>query len=163
MPRNNETAIDVIYDSILDRARTHPLLKGVVILDDPDYDGEFSVPTADDGSVLPYVVITFGERGNLAATENGIIGARGDSKMLYWGAEVYAATPRAKRRVAGDVMDIFIGWEPGGAGQIDSPYSGAVENPIESVRNHVRNGIGLLFRCRTNLALPSDLYGGAIA
>lgn len=163
MPRNNETAIDGVYDAILDRARTHPLLKGIQILDEPDYDGEFSTLFAADGSVLPYVVITFGERGNLAAAEGGIVGARGDSKMLYWGAEVYASTSRGKRRVAGDVIDVFIGWEPPEAGQIDSPYSGAVENPLENVRNHVRNGIGLLFRCRTNLSLPSDVYGSAIA
>lgn len=163
MPRNNETAIDVVYDSILERARTHPLLKGVTVLDEPDYDGEFSVPTATDGSVLPYIVITFGERGNVASAQKGIVGARADIKTLYWGAEVYGPTPRAKRRVAGDVADVFIGWEPPEAGEIDSPYSGAVENPIENVRNSVRNGIGLLFRCAVNLGLPSDVYGGAIA
>lgn len=163
MPRNNQTAIDEVYDGILDRARTHPLLKGVTILDDPDYDGEFSVPTASDGSILPYVVITFGDRGNVATAQKGIVGARGDINILYWGAEVYAATPRGKRRVAGDVRDIFIGWEPPGAGEIDSPYSGAVENPIENVRNSVRNGVGLIFRCAVNLTMPTDLIDGAIA
>lgn len=163
MPRNNETAIDSVYDAILERARTHSLLRGVSVLDEPDYDGESAVQVAPDGSFLPYVVITFGERGNLASGEKGIVGSRADSKMLYWGAEAYASTSAGKRRLAGDIADIFIGWEPPGAGEIDSPYSGAVENPIEAVRNHVRNGIGILFRCRTNLSLPSDVYGSAIA
>lgn len=163
MPRDNETAIDDVYDAILERARTHRLLKGIAILDEPDYDGEFSVPVDPAGTVLPYVVITFGDRGNVATAQKGIVGARGDHNILYWGAEVYAATPRDKRRVAGDVRDVFLGWEPPEAGEIDSPYSGAVENPLQNVRNSVRNGIGLIFRCAVNLRLPSDVTGGAIA
>lgn len=163
MPRNNETAIDDVYDAILARATVHPLLKGVAILDEPDYDGEMSVGTYDDGTIKPYVVITFGDRGNVASAQKGIVGARADHNILYWGATVYAATSPAKRRIAGDVRDIFIGWEPPNSGEIDSPYSGAVENPIENVRNSQRNGIGLLFRCAVNLVMPSDVTGGAIA
>lgn len=162
MPRNNQTALDEVYDGILGRARSHPLLKGIPVLDGQSYDGNV-IPTADDGSVLPYVVIKFGGRGQVSTAQRGIVGSRGDSKMLYWGAEVYAATAADKRRVADDVLDIFDGWEPPGAGEIDSPYSGAIENPIENVRNSVREGVGLIFRCMVNNDMPSDVYGGAIA
>lgn len=163
MARVNETAIDHVYDAILERARTHPLLKGVEVFDGQSYDGVDPTPTADDGSVLPYIVIKFGDRGELSTGQRGIVGVRGDSKMLYWGAEVYAPTPRSKRRVAGDVVEVFLGWEPVDAGETQQTYSGAVENPIENVRNQVREGIGLLFRNPVNLTLPSDVTGGAIA
>lgn len=120
--------------------------------------GEEKPPTDEWMEPLPYYVVIFGGRQRVPSRQQGIVGARGDSKVLTTGIEVYGRDSSEKDRLADAVEDALEGFEPAGEGEMRSMYSGKIENPIDLVKNHFREGIGLTFFGTVNTTLPADLF-----
>jgi len=150
------TGIEPVRQAIMDR------LAAVIPAQVAGFRGQLvgpeAVPTNGAAEPQPYYVVIFGGRQRLASRYQGIVGARGDSKTLTVGVEVYGRDSAEKDRLADAVEDALEGFEPAGEGEMRSQYSGKIENPIDLQRNHFREGIGLTFLSVVNTEMPIDLF-----
>lgn len=151
--------IDAVYDDIIARLANEPRLKGLGIKGYEDEVTDATQVEMTNGFINPYYVIVFGGRGPIADYAKGIVGTRGDQRILYFGVECYAASPREWRTLSGIISNCLEGYSPTDSGEIQSGYSGQIENPVQFKQNHVKFGIGLTFHCTTNATMPDDLLG----
>lgn len=154
-----DMTIDAVYDSIIARLAATPQFVSLGVKGYEDEVTDATQVEMTNGYINPYYVVVFGGRGPIADYAKGIVGTRGDQRILYFGVECYAASPREWRTLSGIVSDRLEGFEPPDCGEIQSGYSGQIENPVALKQNHVKFGIGLTFHCTTNATMPDDLLG----